>query len=180
MRRIALAGLAAALLSACTLGSGPTGTPTLTSDQVLQTAQAEAVLTREAASPTPTRVLETATPTAPTATATLSVTATATNAIATADYNANVRSGPGVNYGWVDFFLGGQTATVIGRYESDVDGTWWSIRRIGGGLDGWVWGGAVTVTGDLSGVPYLTPPPTPTPGPAPTATPTQTASPTPT
>jgi len=177
MRLAALTTLAAFILSACTLGAGPTGTPTLTSVEVVLTAEAEALLTREAASPTPTRLLHTSTPSAPPISPTPAATATATSALATADYNANVRSGPGAFYDWIDFFLQGQTATVVGRYESEVDGTWWSIQRIGEGRDGWVWGGAVTVTGDLTAVPYLVPPSTPTPGPSATVVPTETPTP---
>jgi len=41
-------------------------------------------------------------------------------------------------------------------------GTWWYIKRIGQGLNGWVWGGAVTFSGDATGIPYLEAPPTPT------------------
>jgi len=90
----------------------------------------------------------------------------------TAAQTANVRSGPGTVYDWVDFLYQGVEAQIVGRYESESDGTWWLIHRLGQGLDGWVWGGVTTVSGDVSGIPYLIPPPTPTPGPSPTPVPT--------
>ncbi|NOR89541.1 MAG: hypothetical protein GQ524_04735, partial [Anaerolineales bacterium] len=54
-----------------------------------------------------------------------------------------------------DFFLEGQRAFVVGRFESETNGTWWYIRRIDVGKDGWIWSGAVTLTGDVSGIPIL-------------------------
>jgi uncharacterized protein YraI len=115
----------------------------------------------------------------PSMTSTPAATSTSTSALATADQTANVRTGPGTGYEWIDFLYQGQSAEIVGRYESEVDGTWWRIHRLGQGLDGWVWGGVITASGDLSGVPYLLPPPTPTPAPAATATSTETPSPTP-
>ncbi|MCZ6529185.1 MAG: hypothetical protein O6949_02480, partial [Chloroflexi bacterium] len=64
---------------------------------------------------------------------------------------------------------------------------WWLIRRFGeAGRDGWVWSGAVTLSGNEAGVPVLEPPPTPTPtpseeptGPPPTPSDTPTATDTP-
>jgi hypothetical protein len=178
MRHVAFLA-AACFLSACTLGGGPVGTPTLTSGEVVQTAEAEALQTREAAPPSPTRVLSTPTPSEPAATPTTAFTSTPSSVLATADQTANVRLGPGTNYEWIDFLFQGQSAEIVGRYESDVDGTWWRIHRLGQGLDGWVWGGVITTSGDLSGVPYLLPPPTSTPAPQPTATSTETPTATP-
>lgn len=177
MRHLARLTIAALLLTGCTFGAGADQTPTPSGEQVLQTAEAAARQTREAFSPTPTRILQTATPTAPLVTGTATLTSTPSTAVATADVTANVRTGPGSMYDWVDFLYQGESAEVVGRYESDesvAGGTWWMIHRTGQGLDGWVWGGVVTVSGDTSGIPYLIPPPSPTPGPSITPTPTAT------
>jgi len=172
MRTAALITFAAICLSGCSFGAGPERTPTLTSAEVVGTAQAGAQLTREAYTHTPTRVIQTPTPSAPAVSATPEGTSTPTSARVTAAQTANVRSGPGTVYDWVDFLYQGVEAQIVGRYESESDGTWWLIHRLGQGLDGWVWGGVTTVSGDVSGIPYLIPPPTPTPGPSPTPVPT--------
>jgi hypothetical protein len=139
------------------------GTPTLTSDDVLRTAQAIAELTRSAPTDTSTPAPETATPTVPPSSPTPSVTPTPTFAAATASYNVSVRSGPGEEYPIVDLFLQGQVAQVIGRFEGSPIGTWFLVSRIGQGLNGWVWSGATEVSGDLTLVPVLEAPPTPEP-----------------
>lgn len=152
----------ATALGAC--GSGTAGGPDLTGEQAIATAQAAAVQTRAAFTPTepptpmpptPTPVLETATPTA---------TSTPDAPIVTASYNAYVRAGPGADFESIDLFLEGQRAEVVGRFENPVDGTWWFVRRIEAGRDGWVWSGAVVLGGDPGRVPvYATPPVLPTP-----------------
>jgi hypothetical protein len=166
--------LAAFSLAACNLPARHPATATLSSDQVLRTAQAIAEATRRAPmatatptpqAPSPTRVLETPAPEA---------TGTPTSPRITANYNARVRLGPGEEYEEIDVLLEGQAADVLGRYDNLGTGTWWLVRRIGPGLDGWVWGGAVTLSGDPSQVPYLEPPPTSTPTPKPTKPPTPT------
>ncbi len=176
MRRSASAAIAVLLLSACSLPGAPASTPTLTSDEALQTAQAIADATRRAASPTPSPTPPTPSPTPTLATETPTATSTPSMAIVTANYNAYVRSGPDVSFNWVDFLLQGQSAQVVGRSENAASGTWWYIRRLGEGKDGWVWSGAVTLSGDPSGVPLMVSPPTVTPSPAPAASPTVTPS----
>jgi len=156
------------LLAGC---RGASGTPTLSSDDVLRTAQAIAEQTRSAPTDTATPVPETATPTIPPPTATPSETATPNFAAATAKYNVSVRSGPGEEYLIVDLFLQGQAAQIIGRYDDSPIGTWYLVTRIGQGINGWVWSGAVDVSGDLAGVPVLEAPPTPGPGEEATPTP---------
>lgn len=172
------------VLSGCNLPSREAGTPTASSEQVLQTARAIAQATLEASSPTPTRAPPTDTPGPPTETFTPEPTGTRSSPLVTANYNANLRSGPGEEYEVIDFFLGGEQANVAGRYDETPIGTWWSIRRIGEGLDGWIWSGAVTFSGSDLGVPVLEPPPTPTPteeppGPSPTPSETPPVTPTP-
>ena len=148
------------LLAGC---RGAAGTPTLTSDDVLRTAQAIAEQTRNAPTSTATPVPQTATPTVPPPTVPPTQTVTPNFAAVTATYNVSVRSGPGEEYPIVDLFLQGQTAQVIGRYDDTPIGTWYLVSRIGQGINGWVWSGAAEASGDLSGVPVLEAPPTPEP-----------------
>ncbi|GMR09925.1 MAG: hypothetical protein BMS9Abin28_0746 [Anaerolineae bacterium] len=171
-------------LSACSFSSQDAVTPTPSSEQVLQTAQAIAQATIDSVTPTPTLAPPTDTPGPPTETFTPEPTGTPSTPVVTADYNANVRAGPGEEYEGLDFFLAGEQANVAGRYDDTPIGTWWFIRRIGDGRDGWVWSGAATLSGSEAGIPVLEPPPTPTPteeptGPPPTPSETPTATATP-
>lgn len=142
--------------------------PTLSSDEVMSTAEAIAEATRGASTPTPTRQLTTPTPSEAPATATPSATSSPSSPIVVADYNANVRTGPGEEFGQVDFLYEGDAADVQGRYTEDEIGVWYYITRQGQGLPGWIWSGAVTLQGDPNLIPILESPPTPTPGPSPT------------
>lgn len=163
-------------LCGCADRAGVQETATLSSEDAIRTAEAIADATRHAATPTlsPTPVPPSPTPIL--ATVTPSSTPTPSSAIVTANYNANVRAGPDDTYAWIDYLLQGQPAQVVGRYENPRWGTWWYIHRIGQGKDGWIWSGAVTLSGDASGVPYLPAPPTSTPAPAPTTPPSATPS----
>ncbi|HLC04735.1 MAG TPA: SH3 domain-containing protein [Anaerolineales bacterium] len=159
--RLGLLPVMALGLIACGRAQEPAGTPTISSDDVLMTAEAIAQATRSAATPTPSQ-----TPMPPTATeilesATPAATATPLSAIVKADYNANVRSGPDEIFPAIDVLLQGDQANAVGRYSNPANGIWWSIRRIGSGRDGWIWGGAVTLSGDAGQVPFLESPPTP-------------------
>lgn len=173
-----LAILAAGLaLASCSIFAGEQGTPTISSEAVLQTARAVADATRNAQSSTPTALPpDPSTPT-PSLTSVPTTTSTPSEITITADYNANVRSGPGDQYEIIDFILAGQTALVVGRYDETPIGTWWLIRRIGEGLDGWVWSGIGTLSGNESLIPFIEPPPTSTPVPEPTDTPEPSATP---
>jgi uncharacterized protein YraI len=77
--------------------------------------------------------------------------------VAAANYPVAVRSGPGEQYEDIDLFLTGQMARVVGRYDDSPIGTWYLLQRIDAGKDGWVWSGAVTLTGDAALVPVITP-----------------------
>ena len=158
--------LTAWALGGCTL-FGPAPTPTLSADQVLSTAQAIAEQTRSAATPTFTPAPPSPTATLPLETGTPTPTGTPTSAVVTANYNANVRSGPGENYPVIDVFLQGETAAAVGKYDDPIGGRWWSIHRLAQGIDGWVWGGAVVFSGQDASVLFLLPPPTPTKTPEP-------------
>lgn len=159
--RLGLLPLLAFWLVACGRTQETTGTPTISSDDVLKTAEAIAAATRNAATPTPSQTPVTPTATAILETVTPAATATPLSPIVVADYNANVRSGPDEVFPAIDVILAGDQANVVGRYQNSANGIWWSIRRIGTGRDGWVWGGAVTLSGDAGQVPFLESPPTP-------------------
>ncbi|NIM92513.1 MAG: hypothetical protein GTO18_02200 [Anaerolineales bacterium] len=170
--------LFAVVLSACSQSESETVEPTMSSEDVLRTAEAIAAKTKSASPPTssPTPIAPTATP--PIETATPEPTATPSSPKVTANYNANVRAGPDESYEVIDIFFQGQEADVIGLYQHPTMGIWWFIRRIGEGLNGWVWNGAVTLSGDASGVPAYELPPTSTPAPEPTSPPEPTETPT--
>jgi hypothetical protein len=152
-------------LSGCSFGAagGPTATPTASSADVMRTAEAIAQATRDASSPTPSRTPETPTATPSPVTDTPAATAAASSPVVQADYNAYIRTGPDEGFDYIDFLLQGKTADVLGRYENDSSGTWWYIQPEGEALAGWIWGGAVTFSGDQSAVPSRQSPPTPTP-----------------
>jgi len=162
LRRLIIGSFLVALtlfVGACGAGKGPPSTQS--SEAVLATAYAKAELTKQATFQTPPPTPITPSPTAPLESPTPTVTATPTYSkpVVSANYNAYVRSGPDESYDSIDFFLEGQRAFVEGRNENGTTGTWWYIRRIDEGKDGWVWSGAVTLIGEASGVPILEAPP---------------------
>jgi hypothetical protein len=161
-RRLIIGSLLIALtflVVACGDGTGVSSTRS--SDAVLATAYAKAELTKQATfqTPPPTPVTPSPMPPLESPTPTVTVTPTLSQPVVTADYNAYVRSGPDESYESIDFFLDGQRAFVEGRNENGTNGTWWYIRRIDEGKDGWIWSGAVTLAGDVSGVPIIEAPP---------------------
>jgi hypothetical protein len=116
-----------------------------------------------------------ATPTAqlaPTATATpIPQTPIAAPAWLQANVNVNCRNGPGPEYLIIDTLNKSWSARIYGR---NPESTWWYINtpNIAVHYYCWIWGGAVTITGDTSQVPIVEPPPPPTYTPAiPTETP---------
>jgi hypothetical protein len=163
-KRIATMLLLAAGLAACR-GADATGVATPSPDEIFATAAAIAERTRSAVTPAPTLPPYTDTPEPPTVTPTQGPTTTPDRPILTATYNAYVRSGPDEVFPYVDFILLNQTAEIVGRYDNlnpgTSGGTWWLVRRIGGGLDGWVYSGAVSVAGNVNLIQPVDPPPTP-------------------
>ena len=149
------------LLIGCAPGEEMNSTPTRSGEEVISTAKANAELTRQATAQTPPPTPIPPSPTVTPPTPTPEPTETLGPPIVTANYNAYIRNGPDEVYDHIDFFLEGQTADVVGQYENPISGTWWYIQRIGEGRDGWVWSGAVTLTGFAGDVPILEPPPTP-------------------
>ncbi len=89
----------------------------------------------------------------------------------------NCRSGPGKVYPLMGGLPQGVVVQVFGR---DPSGNYWYIRNPDRpNRFCWVWGEYATVTGNISLVPILTPPPTPTATLTPTATATFTPKPAP-
>jgi hypothetical protein len=133
-------------------------------EEVLASAQAAAELTLQSTQLTPEpSATASATPEADTATPEPTATPTIDMIVAVADYNAFVREGPDETFADIDFFLEGQQAEVVGRFENPVSGTWYLIRRIDAGRDGWVWSGAVTLNADPATIPEVEAPATPEP-----------------
>jgi len=158
--------LAILVLITVFIGScGNAGTTTRSAEDVIATAQAFADLTRAAtqltAPPTEAPPTATSTPPGPTSTPT----ATEGPPVVEADFNASVRNGPDETYERIDYLFDGQRGEVIGRYENLAydPPTWWFIRRIDQGKDGWVWSGACTFYGDESGIPVISVDFTPSP-----------------
>jgi hypothetical protein len=83
--------------------------------------------------------------------------------------NTNCRSGPGKAYPVVNAVEVGQAVQVVGR---SADSQYWIIRDPDDPRNFcWLWGKYVTLTGIVSGLQVMTPPPKPTP--KPTRTPTR-------
>ena len=82
--------------------------------------------------------------------------------IATADVDANCRFGPSSAYIIRGTLFTAQSAPIVGRL---ADNSWWVIHLEDIGVDCWVWDDIVTVSGDTSGVPIVTPPSLPTASP---------------
>lgn len=165
-------------LVSCSPDDASSEEPTRSSEDVLRTAEAIADMTRQAVTPTSTNTPIPPSPTVAPATDTPVLTPTPTVPIVRPAYNANVRAGPDESYEIIDFFIEGQEAEVIGRYDHPTMGVWWFIKRIGQGLNGWVWNGAVILSGNSAEIPYFDPPPTSTPIPDPTNPPQPTDAPT--
>lgn len=133
-------------------------------EEVLASAQAAAELTLQSTQLTPEpSATASPTPESDTPTPQPSATPTIDRILATADYNAFVREGPDESFSDIDFFLEGQQAEVVGRFENPVSGTWFFISRIDTGRDGWVWSGAVTLNVDSANIPEIEAPATPEP-----------------
>jgi hypothetical protein len=104
-------------------------------------------------------VTETLIPTT-TLTPTETLTPTLANAQVHVDVDTNCRIGPGELYDIVGGLMVGETAEVVGRYQS---GNYWVIENPDGSGECWIWGYYATLEGPLENLPYVTQPPTPTP-----------------
>lgn len=74
--------------------------------------------------------------------------------------NTNCRTGPGIEYELIGGLLVGESAVVVGRYQS---GAYWVIKNPNGSGTCWLWGMYATVGGNTAGLPEMSAPPTPTP-----------------
>jgi lipoprotein-anchoring transpeptidase ErfK/SrfK len=123
-------------------------------DEVISSLETfEAAADFEAATPRPTKL-----PATPEPTPTEAVTPTSTRAPATAEAGekgANVRSGPGTEYGIQGTLEPGERVEIVGRY-----GDWW--RVVYGNGEAWVFSGVVDAQG-VQGVPEVEGPPTKVP-----------------
>lgn len=182
---LALAGV---FLSACT--SPMTATPNeadLIYTAAVQTLRAEltqgaaatrapastaAILATESSSPEPTQTgistETTPSPTLPEPTATQTPTPTLSIPMITATRATNCRFGPSRAFDVLGYLLPGQKVEVRGRLSG---GGWWYIQNPDRPTQScWVWDQTTEVEGDVSPLPFITPPPTPTPSITPTAT----------
>lgn len=129
---------------------------------VVSSIQAATIVPPTAAPTTAPTAAPTAAPTvAPTATPapTTAPTPAVPIAVVTAA-SINVRGGPGTDYPVVGGLVAGQTCAVIGRNQA---ATWWQISCPG--VNGWVFGDLVALSGPISTVQVAqsAPPPTPAP-----------------
>jgi hypothetical protein len=83
---------------------------------------------------------------------------------ATANKNANCRSGPAANFDYIGVLSQGATADVIGK--NTEFGKWWKVK-LADGSECWVVDDAVTLAGDTGSLALLESPKTPTPKPPP-------------
>jgi hypothetical protein len=164
IKSFCLISILSLMITSCSSNQGPSEIPTRSSEDVLRTAEAIAEKTRQASTNTPEPIPTQAVPSATVVeqSPTPIPSDTPTSPRVRANYNANVRSGPDVTYPSIDVFYEGNEADVVGQNIHPTMGTWWYIKRVGPGLNGWVWGGAVTFSGDASAIPYFEAPPTPT------------------
>jgi len=151
------------ILWGCSAGEDSTAVSTQSSEGVISTAKAYAEMTLQVTEQTSAPTSLTLSPTAPIETPTSIPTSTPESPIATANQDANVRSGPSEEYPVIDLLFAGVSAEIDGRYENVLydPSTWWRIHRIGEGKDGWVWTGVLSVSGNIDEVPIRIPPPLP-------------------
>jgi SH3-like domain-containing protein len=151
------------ILWGCSAGEDSTAVSTQSSEGVISTAKAYAEMTLQVTEQTSAPTSLTLSPTAPIETPISIPTSTPESPIATANQDANVRSGPSEEYPVIDLLFAGVSAEIDGRYENVLydPSTWWRIHRVGEGKDGWVWTGVLSVSGNIDDVPILIPPPLP-------------------
>lgn len=82
----------------------------------------------------------------------------------TARPSGNVRTGDDTVYRAITSLPNGATALIVGRSNQ---GTGWFLIQLDDGRTGWVAPSIVSTSGDLSGVPFVQPPPRPTNTPIP-------------
>jgi hypothetical protein len=104
-------------------------------------------------------------PSEPSATPTITTTPTLGAPMVSVSVDTNCRFGPGEVYEYKGALLVGEQAGVAGKLD---DESFWYIENPDAPPPYcWIWGAYASVTGDASGIPILTPPPTPTATPEP-------------
>ncbi|MEJ2550629.1 MAG: hypothetical protein P8Z34_08095 [Anaerolineales bacterium] len=99
---------------------------------------------------------------------TVSATPTLGAPLVSVGLDTNCRFGPGEVYEYLGALLVGEEAPVVGKL---ADESFWYIENPDAPPPYcWIWGMYASVSGDKSGIPILTPPPTPTETATPTAT----------
>jgi len=96
----------------------------------------------------------------PSLTPTLTFTFTPSVPMVSVSVATNCRSGPGNLYSILGVLATGQSAQVVGQ---NTQSSYWIIQLPSQGGTCWLWNQYATVTGDTSGLPLVSPPPTPTP-----------------
>jgi len=77
--------------------------------------------------------------------------------------DTNCRKGPGLGYDQIGVLLVGESAVIVAQDET---GNYWIIENPDKAGTCWLWAQYATVSGNVSGLPLLTPPPSPTPTPS--------------
>ena len=145
-------------LPACNLPSQAPGTATPEVD-IVATATALAKTLAAPTSQPPTTEVPSSTP-IPTNTSTITPTFTSTVPMVTVSVNTNCRTGPSVVYNLVGALLVGEQAVIVGKFSV---GNYWIINNPDASGTCWLWGQYATVSGNTTGLPEYTQPPTPTP-----------------
>ncbi len=98
---------------------------------------------------------------AATLTPTITLTPTLRAPMVSVSVDTNCRFGPGEVYDYLGALLVGEESPVVGKL---ADESFWYIENPDAPPPYcWIWGMYAQITGDTSGIPILTPPPTPTP-----------------
>jgi hypothetical protein len=77
--------------------------------------------------------------------------------------DTNCRTGPGLVYDQIGVLLVGESAVIVAQEQT---GDYWIIENPDRAGTCWLWAEYATITGNVSGLPLLTPPASPTPTPS--------------
>jgi len=164
---LSLAGLACELPDNAASQAGPAATQTMQAlaTEVELTLHPDTAVLGESASESESE--NEAPEAAVTASPTVTLTPTLGAPIVSVSVDTNCRFGPGNVYEYEGALLVGEEAPVVGKL---ADESYWYIENPDAPPPQcWIWGMYAALTGDQSGIPILTPPPTPTATPVPIA-----------
>jgi hypothetical protein len=165
-RNICYLILTAALFVLAVLACGPTPSAEQAATQTMQALGTVVAQTMEAGGDNgdqdaPESPGESGPDAAPSDTPEATATATLGPPMLSVSVDTNCRSGPGEVYDYLGAILVGEEALVTGKL---ADGSFYTIENPDAPPPYcWVWGVYASISGDTSGIPILTPPPTPTP-----------------